>query len=179
MSEVINKHSRMPKNGESAPVFSKRGLGNKHVPIDQRNAIIEDAKKLILEGRTIDQIADKHGIAPRTLEYWLAGLGEEYEEVRRQWIDNMLAEAGDLLHRAMNPTAIAKSRELWKRAAWYAERRDKARYGQDMQQVHVHVHDLGDRLRRARERVIGQTYDNELGHGAGEDLRLAHARDPA
>ena len=170
MSEVINKHSRMPRHGESSPVYSTRELKSKKVPVEQRQAIVDDAKALILQHWTIDEIAQKHGIAPRTLDYWFSDLGEEYQQLRSSWLNSMLTEAGDMLKRAQNPTAIAQARELWKRATWYAERLDRKRYGQDQPQVHVHLVDLGERLRRARERVI----DAEVG---ADKLRLAHAHE--
>ena len=93
--------------------------------------ILEAAKAEILEGRTIDQIAAKHGIAHSTLEYWLSSLGDEYQELRKAWLDGMLIESGTLLKEARDALGLARARELWRRATWYAERRDRARYGQD------------------------------------------------
>ena len=102
---------------------------------EQRQAILDDAKQLIPAGLTLAQIATKHGIAERTREYWLAALGDEYTELRRVWIDNLLQEAGDLLKETNEDgnaaLRLARARELWKRATWYAERRDRARYGQE------------------------------------------------
>lgn len=107
----------------------------KPVPVDTKAEVLEDAKRLILAGSTIAEIAAKHGIAERTLEYWLASLGDEYIELRRLWVDNLLNEAGELLKDTREdghaPLRLARARELWKRATWYAERRDRARYGQD------------------------------------------------
>jgi transposase-like protein len=124
------------------------------VPMETRGTILEDAKRQILEGKTLAQIAEQHGIATRTLEYWLASLGDEYRELRRVWLDGMLHEAGEELKHANDPLRLARARELWKRATWYAERLDRARYGQETARVAVVAVDLGERLRRARERVI-------------------------
>lgn len=114
----------------------------KAVSPDVRQTVLEDAKARILKGETLLQIAESHGIAKRTLEYWLANLGDEYKELRQLWVDNLLAEAGELLEEDKeNATTqeralrLARARELWKRATWYAERRDRARYGQDSAQV--------------------------------------------
>lgn len=102
---------------------------------EAKQAILDDAKALIPHGASLQQIATKHGIAERTLEYWLASLGDEYVQLRRLWIDNMLQEASDLLKDDREDGAaalrLARARELWKRATWYAERRDRARYGQE------------------------------------------------
>jgi hypothetical protein len=157
MSDPINRHSRMPRKYESHAINrapSKRlAPKGKPIPLELRAAILEDAKAQILNGFTIDQIAAKHGISHYTLDMWLHALGEEYEELRRAWVDGMLMEAGQLLKAADDPLGLARARELQRRAQWYAERRDKARYGQD-QTFTLNVIDLGDRLRRARERVI-------------------------
>ena len=107
----------------------------KAVSPEAKQMVLADAKAMIPNGASLAEIAQKHGIAERTLEYWLASLGDEYVELRRLWIDNLLHEAGELLkdtredgHAALR---LARARELWKRATWYAERRDRARYGQD------------------------------------------------
>jgi hypothetical protein len=147
----------MPRKYESHAtnrVPSKRlAPQGKPIPMELRAAILEDAKIQILNGFTIDQIAAKHGISHYTLDLWLHALGEEYEALRRAWIDGMLMEAATLLKGARDPLGLARARELQRRAQWYAERRDRTRYGQD-QTITVNVIDLGDRLRRARERVI-------------------------
>jgi transposase-like protein len=107
----------------------------KAVTPEAKELVLDDARKLIPIGASIAEIATKHGIAERTLEYWLASLGDEYVELRRMWIDNLLQEAGDLLKDTNEDgnaaLRLARARELWKRATWYAERRDRARYGQE------------------------------------------------
>jgi hypothetical protein len=106
----------------------------KEVSAEAKAIVLADAKRLIPTGASIAQIATKHGIAERTLEYWLASLGDEYVELRQLWIDNLLQEAGDLLKDSIKGRdaglRLARARELWKRATWYAERRDRARYGE-------------------------------------------------
>lgn len=138
---IVEKHSRLPRKfspGEPPQRITVRG---KAVPDDVRASILNDAKEQILGGMSIAQIAEKHGIAERTLEYWLAAMGEEYEELRRVWIDNMLTEARELMKNPGEddkaPLRLAKARDLWKSATWYAERRDRQRYGQDQTQAVV------------------------------------------
>jgi len=143
---IVEKHSRLPRKftpkakGEEQARLTVQG---KAVPQEARDAVLEDAKGMILAGNTIAQIAEKHGISERTLQYWLSSLDDEYEELRRLWIDNLLAEAGELLketNEAGNaPLRLARARELWKRATWYAERRDRARYGEDHGPIHVQI----------------------------------------
>ena len=63
------------------------------IPLDRKELILEDAKERILKNHTLEQIAKTHGITKRTLNTLLMSLGEEYQELRRVWIDNMLSEA--------------------------------------------------------------------------------------
>lgn len=121
--------------------------------------ILADAKVQIMEGLTLAQIAHKHGIGERTLDTWLHGLGEEYVELRQAWVDKMLMEAGKEIEDSLAPIVtengeeiidqygqkvertdnqrLARARELWKRATWYAERRDRARYGQQVANINI------------------------------------------
>lgn len=92
---------------------------------DAKLAIIEQAKQRIIDGDTLNKIAADHGITSRTLKYWLSSLGDEYEQLRKAWIDSMLADATDAIDRADDAFPLARAREQFKAAAWYAERRDK------------------------------------------------------
>lgn len=138
----------------------------KAVTPEAKQAVLNDARDLIPNGASIADIAAKHGIAERTLEYWLAALGDEYQELRRLWIDGLLHEAGELLKDTKEDgnaaLRLARARELWKRATWYAERRDRARYGQDQpttaQAVQININ-----LRRdAAERTINDLPDDAV-----------------
>lgn len=126
----------------------------KAVSPEAKQAVLEDVKALVPSGMTLAQLATKHGIAERTLEYWLSDLGEEYVALRRLWIDNMLHEAGELLkdtnEEGNAALRLARARELWKRATWFAERRDRARYGQDVPVVASAVQ-ININLRREKE----------------------------
>lgn len=139
---VIQKHSRMPRKHTETQATKRIAGKGIVVPLEKRNEIIAQAKDQILAGLTIAQMARYHGIAERTLEYWLASLGDEYKELRAAWLDGMLTDAGELLKDADNPLAVAKARELWKRATWYAEKRDRARYGEDKAQVNVQLNPI-------------------------------------
>ena len=135
MSAVLQKHSRIPRKYEShannrkpSQRLAKPGLP---IPLEKKEAILEDAKLEIMNGQSIDQISAKHGISHYTLSIWLHALGDEYENIRKAWIDGMLIEAHELLKDASDPLGLARARELQRRAQWYAERRDRARYGEE------------------------------------------------
>jgi len=134
---ILEKHSRLPRKFTPGAPPKKERKPTKRCSSEERQQILEDAKERILRGHTLSQIAQSHGIAERTLEYWLSALGDEYKELRQVWIDNMLAEARELLRNTGEDDKaalrLARARELWKSATWYAERRDRDRYGQDQQ----------------------------------------------
>lgn len=143
---IVEKHSRLPRKFTEKPQDeSKQRLTvpGKPVPKEAREAVLQDAKTKILQGFTLAQIAEEHGIAERTLEYWLHALGDEYKELRQAWIDSLLHEAGELLKDTSEagnaPLRLARARELWKRATWYAERRDRERYGEEKQNLAVNI----------------------------------------
>ena len=79
------------------------------VPVDCKQLILEDAKKGILKNHSLEEIAIHHGITKRTLKKWLMSLGEEHQELRQLWIDNMLAEAKKETENVVNNFPIAKT----------------------------------------------------------------------
>jgi transposase-like protein len=137
--EVVNKHSRMPRKWSPAklPRDPKTGRMLSSVPEDKKLQIIEEAKRRIIEDHSrLDEIAADHGISPRLLDYWMAGLGEEYRALRRAWLDRKLVESEENIAVSEDPFNLAKARELRKCAEWYAERRDPERYGQKQEITH-------------------------------------------
>lgn len=103
------------------------------IPAERRAAILTDARERIMGGETLQQIADAHAISRSTLKLWLHDLGDEYTDLRRRWLDKMLADAREAIEHAADTLDVARARELWKSATWYAERRDPGRYGQRVQ----------------------------------------------
>ena len=127
------------------PSLLSKTMPPSHIPHDRyppkkKQAIIEQAKHAILEGNaSLQAIADHFAVPKRTLQFWLAQLGDEYRVLRQAWIDNILIEAGEEIEAVKTSAPVSKigseqlrlarARELWKRASWYAERRDAERYG--------------------------------------------------
>ena len=110
------------------------------IPLHHKQAILEDAKKSILQNYTLAEIAASHGISRRRLVSWLMSLGDEYQEICRQlWIDNMLEEAKKDIDNATDHFPLAKVSAKWKAATWYADRKDQLRFG-------------GQRVRKAKYR---------------------------
>lgn len=106
------------------------------IPEDRKQACLSDVKPMLLTGATLVQVAAKHQIHPRTLDFWLAQLGDEYKEVRKQWIDYKLNSAEGMMEDASDPFKLAKGRELARMAMWRAERRDPERYADKREITH-------------------------------------------
>ena len=121
------------------------------IPVERKELILTEARERILAGDTLKQIATDHDITSRTLQTWLHQLGDEYKALRELWIDNLLLDASDAIDNATEDAEtstegigererredredkqlrLALAREKWKKATWYAERRDSQRYGQ-------------------------------------------------
>ena len=107
------------------------------IPLDCKQLILEDAKERILKNHTLEQIAKIHGITKRTLNTWLISLGEEYQELRRVWIDNMLYEALEEIDNATDNLPLARANSKWRAATWYAERRDQQKYGGNRVNINI------------------------------------------
>lgn len=119
----------MPRINAKRRVLDQRPF----VPADPafKAAAIERVKIALASGTsTIEAIAADLGIERSTLTHWMLGLGEEYHQLRQQWIDAKLAAADDAIESSRRLDHLARARERWKSATWFAERRDPARYGQ-------------------------------------------------
>lgn len=116
------------KARQAAGIPQPRAGGHKY-PDEFRAAVLDNAKAAILDGKTLRQIADDHGINLWTLHNWLHALGDEYSALRQRWIDSLLLDAGEEIDEAATDFQLARGRERWRKATWYAERRDPARYG--------------------------------------------------
>ena len=138
MSDVLDRHSRMPRKfvtGEEQPKDQETGQFLP-IPEDKKKEILAALKHELLHGGTLETIAIKYAISPRTLSYWCAQLGDEYREIRKQWIDAKLVDAEQIMVDAQDPFRLAKGRELFRAASWYAERRDPERYADKREITH-------------------------------------------
>lgn len=105
-----------------------------------KQAIIDDAMHRIVEGHTLEQIAFSHKISERTLNHYLADIGEEYIALRKAWIDGKLIEAEQRLKDIPDPESredvpqaqfrLARARAYIDLAQFYATSRD-SRYRKD------------------------------------------------
>lgn len=125
------------------------------IPPKERRIAIERAAARIEQGEHLKTIAEDIGVSLQCLSMWLLDdLPAQYAEAQRRGLIARIADADGDLDGAQTPLELARAREKAKFARWDAERRLPKLFGL---QTHVTVEitgDLGDRLRRADERVI-------------------------
>ena len=123
------------------------------MPADQRNAIIEDALESLKRGERTEDIGERHGLTGACIRQWLLA-DDRADQARGVYFAGELAKARDEIQGARDPLSLARARESFRAVAWLAERRNARQWGQQSHVTIEQVGDLGDRLRRARERTI-------------------------
>lgn len=115
-----------------------------------------------LTEETTSQIAKSYGVARKSLVAWLREtVPQEWHRVQVLRALCRKEDSDEGLEQASDPLSLARAREMLKSAQWELERLDSANYG-DKREVTVLQADLGDRLRRARERVIPGEATHEI-----------------
>jgi len=118
-----------------------------------KTKIIEDAIRSLQRGESTDDVGRRHGVTGRAVRAWLIG-DERAEQARGYLISSQLARTMDEIKDADAPLPLARAREDFRAWSWIAERRESRLYGQKQEITIEDKRDLGERLRRARERVI-------------------------
>lgn len=140
------------------------------VPQDERDAIVRDALERYAQGVSIQVVAKEAGLTRAIIYRWmLAHAGPEYEDIVTRALVRRIAEADERMEAAEGPVDIARAREQARFARMDYERRRPALYGQRSHVTVETVGDLGDRLRRAREREIQGEVVSEQ-HDAAQQL---------
>jgi hypothetical protein len=162
LSEVINKHSRMPRADNQIEPMKREKLtrGQLASLMGGLNPLAKaDPKKVLLrylaDESTLD-IAKSYGVTRSALNKWLRNVAEE------EWLEAQCSraiarkeKAEDALEAATNSTEIARAEKVLKGAQWELEKVNRRIYGQETMNINLNLNaDLGDRLRRAREREI-------------------------
>lgn len=135
------------------PVAARSGKYRPRIPEERKAEILEAAITGTIEGQSADEIARRYGISAGTIRYWLLN-DERAREARRALIDQELVRCWESLNEATDPLALAKAREEFRYWSWLAERRDAERYSHKQEITVGQPAELGEKLRRARERVI-------------------------
>lgn len=180
MSEPIAKHSRMPR--KMKPQTELTALAKMPAKYAQHKLAGVDPQKILaryLSTETTVQIAADYGATREALvQYLLKHAEDDWKEAQVVRAIGRKEAAEDALAIADDPMKLARARELLKSAQWDLERVCRRIYGQDHNfNLNVNITDLGDRLRRARERIVTGT-SIEIG-STSQALPLAHTRDGA
>lgn len=154
MGDPINKHSRMPRKYQAKPAaVAEQPKSIAHMGRLEK-ADPGQVLARYLTDETTGEIAASYGVTRQALGAYLLRTAEsDWKEAQVARAIARKEKAEDALEAADDPLKLAKARELLKAAQWDLERVCRRIYGQEIN-VNMTVLDLGDRLRRARERTI-------------------------
>ena len=121
--------------------------------VAERQAAINDAIHGLSIGIPAEDVAIKHGIPRSTIYSWLLD-NEVAQEHRSRFFHFQIGQQLEAMAVAATPLDLARARDLRRAWAETAAVRDHHNYGPHIHQTVENITDLGDRLRRADERVI-------------------------
>lgn len=98
-------------------------------------------------------IARQYGVTKQAIYKRFRGR-QDYQQARELGAEARVDEAVDAIREAVEPVSLARAREHFKAVAWQAEREFPHRWGQRTHVTVEHTGDLGERLRRSKERTI-------------------------
>lgn len=150
------KHSEVEREARERARTSKGTFLPVHSVETRSTAILEAIEGLKAGYPTPEAVAAKYQVPRSTLYSWLIA-DPRATEARAMFFGERLGLHLELIESASGPLDLARAREAYRAWADIASKRDPANYGQKQEITHVSA-DLGDRLRRAKERVIeGET----------------------
>ena len=164
---------RKPK--KHPPKAARTGMFMPTVTPEQKQIILKATYEGLARGLNTNELGEHFGIPGRTIRYWLIN-DDNAHEARKALVDQELVRCGEEIRDAQEPLPLARAREEFRYWSWIAERRDAQRYGQKQELTITRV-DLGDRLRRARERVIVDN-STETGDKLGESKHTGVMSNP-
>ena len=130
----------------------------------------DDILQRYLSEETTHEIAADLGVTRQALSFFLlnkAPIGWQQAQVARALARKERAD--DEMKAARDPLALARAREELRSAQWDLERVCSRIYGQKSHVTVEQVGDLGDKLRRSRERVIEAEPVADAQHAAAQE----------
>ena len=117
---------------------------------------IKNALQAYCAGATLKQIGEQYGVTRQAVYGWLLGElgGQQHQELVTLALTSRIAKGDETIDTADNPLDLQRGREQARNARLDLERRRSSLYGQRQELTITDNTDLGERLRRARERVI-------------------------
>ena len=120
------------------------------VAIIHREEILEQVRA----GYILREIAPQYGVSPQAIHKQLRN-DPEYRAALPVQANSMIEESKEATWGAREQIDIARAREMSRFAFRYAEAVDPGTWAPHSHVTVKHTSDLGERLRRAKERVIG------------------------
>lgn len=118
-----------------------------------------------IAGETIMEMATQYGVSDVALyAFLLRHVPTEWLAAQRAWAFAKKERGESGLYNPEDPLQLSADRELVRAGQWDLERVMRKEYGRDEQNINIHVStDLGDRLRRSRERLSNsQVIEHEI-----------------
>jgi hypothetical protein len=153
VSEAILKHSRMPRR------YSRRTLKKREEQAlaGMGNLDGVEPKAMLARycaGARVADLAKEYAVAPITIyQFFLRNVHDDWQAAQKARALANKEGGEDAIDDAADPLEVAKAREKLRAGQWDLERVDRKNYGRDEQNININVFDLGDRLRRAKERT--------------------------
>lgn len=163
MSEVINKHSRMPRK------LSRRTLRRREqMAIGGVYSLSEVNPSAVVEryiaGEKIKTMAQQYGVSDISLyAFLLRNVPDEWMAAQSARAFAKKERGEDGLEDAEDPLEVAKARETLRAGQWDLERVRRKDYGRESSEINIHVGDLGEILRTRIERAqarVGQVIEH-------------------
>ena len=137
-----------------------RALGQKSGVVAKHRELVLDA---IQSGMRLSDVATLLGLKTHGAISNALRDDPEYLTAREVGVESRMELRERELEAAADSVTVARARELLSHARWRAEREFPDRWGQRNQLKVEHVGDLGERLRRAQQRVHdARTIDGEV-----------------
>lgn len=129
------------------------------VVLANRDSVIERIGK----GERLIDIANSLGLKSPAAIYNALGQTPEYLAARQMALDVRMEIRESQLESAEDSVSVNRAKELLSHARWRAEREHPSKWGQTNKLQVEHTADLGERLRRAKERTVeGQVLERQV-----------------
>lgn len=160
IDEGIKRPRKKPGRKPSSP---RRNNGDFLPILSNKPEDIKAALQDYINGATLEQIGKRHGVSRQAVYGWLLGElgGQEHADLVTRALTARIARADEFLETGENALDVTRGERMARHYRTDLERRRSSLYGQKQEVTVTHNTDLGERLRRARERS-GVVVDAEV-----------------
>jgi hypothetical protein len=153
VSDPLLKHSRMPRKLSRMTLRRReqQAIGGVHSlsEVDPKGVV-----QRYIAGEKMKTMAEQYGVSDIALyAFVLRHCKDDWLAAQSAKAFAMKERGQDGLENPENPLQLSGDRELVRAGQWDLERVMRKEYGRDEQNININVFDLGERLRRAKERT--------------------------